>query len=103
MLRGNATERVATSCIKATAVIFTALEHDIKKLLHVQEFLLKNSKNPKTFISGFFITYFLFELTINAFFKYPCKSRIIFLTASKTLSAYQFFIFSSRSLINFFR
>ncbi|ADV69181.1 hypothetical protein SSUA7_0068 [Streptococcus suis A7] len=68
MLRGNATERVATSCIKATAVIFTALEHSTRFHLPLQEFLLKNSKNPKTFISGFFITYFLFELTINVFF-----------------------------------
>ncbi|HFR3702753.1 TPA: hypothetical protein ACHVE0_001758, partial [Streptococcus suis] len=44
MLRGNATERVATSCIKATAVIFTALEHSIKLYCALQEFLLKNLK-----------------------------------------------------------
>ncbi|MFX3926900.1 hypothetical protein ACJBXN_10665, partial [Streptococcus suis] len=61
MLRGNATYRVATSCNKATAVIFTALEHSTRFHLPLQEFLHKNSKNHKTFISVFLITYILFE------------------------------------------
>lgn len=40
MLRGNATERVATSCIKAIAVIFTALEQFTKLSETMQEVLL---------------------------------------------------------------
>ncbi len=54
MLRGNATERVATSCIKATAVIFTALEHSIKLYCTLQEFLLEIQKNLKTLVLRFF-------------------------------------------------
>lgn len=40
MLRGNATERVATSCIKAIAVNFTALEQFTKLSETMQEVLL---------------------------------------------------------------
>jgi len=40
VLRGNATERVATSCIKAIAVNFTALEQFTKLSETMQEVLL---------------------------------------------------------------
>jgi hypothetical protein len=40
VVRGNATERVATSCIKAIAVIFTALEQFTKLSETMQEVLL---------------------------------------------------------------
>ena len=40
VLRGNATERVATSCIKAIAVNFTALEQSTKLSETMQEVLL---------------------------------------------------------------
>ncbi|WP_261308403.1 hypothetical protein, partial [Streptococcus suis] len=87
-MRGNATERVATSCIKATAVIFTALEHSTRFYLPLQEFLLKNSKNPKTFISGFFITYFLFELTINVFSNILVSLELFFLLFVKSIKVF---------------